>query len=70
MQSSGKDKSKNPIDSQYEKLNIEIISVKKSEKIYEQICSNVKTTHGPTHTDYTLKIKSIFKVNCVSNNPT
>lgn len=62
MQSAGKDKGKNPIDTQYKKLDTIIEPVDKSEKIYKQIIENVKSTHGPTHKDYTLKVKSIFRV--------
>jgi len=62
MSSAGKDKGKNPIDTQYKKLDTEIEPVGKSEEIYKQIVKNVETTHGPTHDKYRLKVKSIFRV--------
>jgi hypothetical protein len=62
LMSSSKEKGKNVIDSQYEKLGTEIKPVSKSDKIYKKICEYVENGHGPTHDKYKLKVKGIFEV--------
>lgn len=62
MQSSNKDKSKNPVDAQYDKLNTELVPLDKNSKMYKHIYDYVKNTHGPTHDKYKLKIKAVFEV--------
>ncbi|DAZ98404.1 TPA: hypothetical protein N0F65_000118 [Lagenidium giganteum] len=52
----------NPMDVQYEMLNIKLEPLLENEEEFKTIQRYVETTHAPTHVQYTLKINSILKL--------
>lgn len=55
--------SENIIDSNYAKLNRDIIHVNPSTTEYETIKKYLLTTHGKHHSNYTLELVDLFKIN-------
>jgi len=51
-----------PIDSHYLSLKTEISPVAKEDADFQLLTKYIKTTHGHTHTDYTLELLECFKV--------
>lgn len=51
-----------PLDSHYAKLNADIQVLERDSEEFELIEKYVKTTHGETHTQYSLEIVDVFKV--------
>ncbi|KAJ3165282.1 Poly [ADP-ribose] polymerase 1 [Geranomyces variabilis] len=51
-----------PLDKEFKKLNTAIEVLDPSSAHYQLIERCTKTTHAPTHSDYTLDIKNIFKI--------
>ena len=65
----GNDSKEDPIDSQYRSLKCEMETVKRDSEEFEILKDYVKNTHAPTHTDYSLEVMDIFKLNkCVCLN--
>jgi hypothetical protein len=62
MLSQSKDLDVHPIDSAYGTLKTKLTPVEKDSKEYKLIEKMTYDTHGPTHTDYKLKIVDIFTV--------
>ncbi|GAB9473832.1 poly polymerase catalytic domain containing protein [Globisporangium polare] len=52
----------NPLDAQYNMLDVQMEPLAASEEEFQIIDRYVKTTHAPTHVQYKLKIKSILKI--------
>lgn len=55
-------KDKDPIDAHYDKLNTEVKELPRDSEEWKMLESYVKNTHASTHTQYTLEIQEIFKV--------
>ena len=56
------DETKDPLDLHYELLGIEIACLDPKSTEFGLIKKYAETTHGPTHKEYTLAIKNIYKI--------
>eukprot|EP00029_Vermamoeba_vermiformis_P007076 TRINITY_DN2952_c0_g1_i1.p1 TRINITY_DN2952_c0_g1~~TRINITY_DN2952_c0_g1_i1.p1 ORF type:complete len:941 (+),score=268.76 TRINITY_DN2952_c0_g1_i1:48-2870(+) len=59
---SADDDTDDPLESHYKKLNCAMEPLDHDSDEFQMIKEYVKNTHAPTHTDYTLKLQEVFKV--------
>jgi hypothetical protein len=58
----GASEDENPIDASYRALNTALVPIDPTSSEFQLIQRYVKNTHGPTHTQYTLRLKELFAV--------
>ncbi|XP_031638340.1 poly [ADP-ribose] polymerase-like [Contarinia nasturtii] len=52
----------NILDACYLRLKTDIVAVNKNSAVFKKLVDIIKTTHGPTHDNFTLEVLEIFKV--------
>ncbi|XP_065561172.1 poly [ADP-ribose] polymerase 1-like isoform X2 [Artemia franciscana] len=62
LKSGEEDKTKDPIDRHYEQLNSKIEVLEKDTEEFKIIEKYVRNTHAETHSQYSLEIEDVFKV--------
>lgn len=51
-----------PVDDYYDKLNCDLQPLDPESDEFKRLLKYVENTHGPTHTNYKIGVKDIFKV--------
>lgn len=65
---SSADEDENKLDSNYKKLNRDIVAIDKQSETFELINRYLQSTHAKTHSGYTLELEDLFELNSGSEN--
>jgi len=62
METDGDDMEEDPLDVHYKKLKTSMTPLEEDSSEFKMIDKYIKNTHAATHSQYKLKIRTIFKI--------